>query len=56
MAWNDINDGMILIQIKGNRERQFPIKPFPEVKQILNELRELNNNGSEFLFRWNSYA
>lgn len=56
VAWKDINDGMILIHGKGNRERQFPIKPFPEVEQILNELKELNGNGSEYLFRWNSYA
>lgn len=56
IKWKDIKDDMILIHGKGNRERQFPIKPFPEVAEILTELIEFKEINNGKLFKWNSYA
>lgn len=52
LRWEDINDTRILIHGKGNKDRIFPIKPFPELKQVLNDLRLFDNDGK--VFQWDA--
>lgn len=41
LRWEDINERYFIIKGKGDRDRIFPLKPFPRVKEILDRLREL---------------
>ncbi|MFN3307511.1 MAG: tyrosine-type recombinase/integrase, partial [Candidatus Kapaibacteriota bacterium] len=41
LSWEDINDRYFIIKGKGLRERVFPLKPFPRVKEILDRLKDL---------------
>lgn len=41
LCWEDINERYIIIRGKGGRDRVFPLKPFPRVKEILDRLKAL---------------
>lgn len=47
--WNDITDDYIVIHGKGDRDRPFPISPFPELKELLTKIKLHKPNG--YLFR-----
>jgi integrase len=38
---SDIKDNMIIIHGKGNKDRQFTLKPFPELVKIINKVKSL---------------
>ncbi|QLH54012.1 MAG: hypothetical protein CH6_2561 [Candidatus Kapaibacterium sp.] len=41
LKWEDISDRYFIIKGKGDRNRVFPLNPFPRVKEILNRMKEL---------------
>lgn len=54
VRWDDINDTRILIHGKGNKDRIFPLEPFPELKFLLKKMEPFDNG--EKLFKWISQA
>ncbi len=54
--WADINEKRILIREgKGDRQREIPLSPFPELQKTIAALRVLNAD-SKKLFTWTTYA
>lgn len=47
LRWRDVDASRILVDGKGGRERQFPLKPFPKVAAVLEELRLLTGGGEK---------
>lgn len=41
LQWDDVTDRYFVIKGKGDNQRIFPLKPFPRVKEILDELRKM---------------
>ncbi|MCX7880266.1 MAG: tyrosine-type recombinase/integrase [Ignavibacteria bacterium] len=41
LSWDDVTDRYFIIKGKGSRDRIFPLKPFPRVKEILERLKTL---------------
>ncbi|MCK5741008.1 MAG: phage integrase SAM-like domain-containing protein [Chlorobi bacterium] len=52
LTWNDVDDKKITILGKGNKKREFPISPFPQLASLLKRMKA-NRNGDK-LFRWKS--
>jgi len=42
LQWKDFNDDFFLIKGKGGLNRIFPLNPFPRLKEIIQELKQLN--------------
>ena len=52
LTYNEsINEEYIKIFGKGSIWRQFPLKPFPRIKELIEESKKYSKNGK--LFRWN---
>jgi len=43
LVWSQITDTHIHIAGKGGRDREFPLRPFPRLRQVIEELREQAN-------------
>lgn len=55
IKWADINEKRILIREgKGDKQREIPLSPFPELQETIEKLRVLNSG--EKLFTWTTYA
>jgi integrase len=54
--WSDISEDFILIHGKGARDRKFPLKSFPEVREIVRQCEEYREANKGKLFVWTSYA
>lgn len=51
LHWSDIDAVKIVVDGKGGVEREIPLRPFPHLVEILNELRTINERK---VFRWNT--
>ncbi len=54
--WSDIDERRIIIHGKGNRQREFPLSPFPNVIALLRECAAYKEANNDKLFRWKAYA
>lgn len=56
IQWSDISEKRILIREgKGDRQREIPLSPFPELQKTIAALRVLNADSPK-LFTWTTYA
>jgi integrase len=51
LTWAVIDERKIVVDGKGGIEREIPLKPFPHLREVLEELRSIN---TEKVFRWNT--
>lgn len=54
LHWSDIDAVKIVVDGKGGVEREIPLKPFPHLHEVLEELRSINveRNAQEKVFHW----
>lgn len=56
LHWSDIDERKIVVDGKGGIEREIPLKPFPHLQEVIEELRQSKSDHrkDDKVFRWNT--